>query len=121
MIYGIGTDIEKISTIGKLIENTRFVQRFFHESEIAEFEQRKMSAQSVTSAFCAKEAFFKSVGTGIDSSMKNVCLLHTQNGSPYIKLRGETAEKYVDYRFHVSISHAGDNAVATVICEEKKR
>lgn len=118
MIYGIGIDMSEIDRFDKLKSYKRFLPRFFHEEEIAEFKKKNFASQSLCASFCAKEAFSKAIGTGIKGfSLRDVCTLHDISGKPYIKLYGgaEEAVKLLKLSFEVSITHTKEHAAAVVI------
>lgn len=101
-MFKIGTDIVKISRIEKSIQRTSFLNDVFTEKE----QEYCKTPQSFAGIFAAKEAYFKALGTGINTRLKNLEVLHSENGKPY--LNG------VD-NCDLSISHDGEYAVATVI------
>lgn len=101
-MFKIGTDIVKISRIEKSIQRTSFLNDVFTEKE----KEYCKTPQSFAGIFAAKEAYFKALGTGINTRLKNLEVLHSENGKPY--LNG------VD-NCDLSISHDGEYAVATVI------
>lgn len=118
-MFTVGTDILEIARIRRHIdEKDRFFERFYGDDERAELDKRNYSAQTAAGMFCAKEAFSKALGTGlVGFSLRNVQLLHNENGAPYLKLSGN-AEKHaskLNMRFSVSISHTDSIAAATVI------
>lgn len=57
MIIGIGTDIIEVSRLAKAIENSRFLERYFTESENAYFLLKNRNPQTIAASFAAKEAF----------------------------------------------------------------
>lgn len=76
--------------------------------------------------FCAKEALFKALGTGILGGFLNVEVGHLKNGAPELRFFGPLQNKLAEAGLcaHVSISHTKDLACAFVILErkgEKKR
>ena len=101
-MFKIGTDIVKISRIEKSIERASFLNDVFTEKE-AEYCK---TSQSFAGIFAAKEAYFKALGTGINTRLKNLEVLHNESGKPYFN--------GID-NCDLSISHDGDYAVATVI------
>lgn len=116
-----GIDLVKISRMEKALETKGFKQRFFGERELLDLSLRGERAESFAAAFAAKEAFGKSLGTGIRGfAMKEVELLHTENGAPFICLSGAAAELADSrgIRVSVSITHEGEYAAAMVIAEE---
>ncbi len=101
-MFKIGTDIVKISRIEKSIERASFLKDVFTEKE-AEYCK---TSQSFAGIFAAKEAYFKALGTGINTRLKNLEVLHNESGKPYFN--------GID-NCDLAISHDGDYAVATVI------
>lgn len=124
MIYNLGTDIIEISRIEKSLENPRFLEKFFSSYEKQLFMLKGFSPQTVAVNFCGKEAFSKSLGTGISGfSLKEVSILRNQLNAPYIFLEGR-AKKIAEYKnldFMVSLSHCKDYATATVIAFYKNK
>ena len=119
MIKGIGTDIIEISRIKKSMDNPRFLEKNFTDSENEYFIKRKMSAESVAAAFAAKEAFSKAIGTGIlGFSHKDIEILHKESGAPYIKLYNSAQEIFGNGNIHLSLSHSREYATAVVVIEE---
>ena len=118
-MFTVGTDILEIARIKRRIDKKdRFFERFYGDDERAELERRNYHAHTATGMFCAKEAFSKALGTGIVGfSLREVQLLHNENGAPYLKLSGN-AERLAaqrNMRFSVSVSHTDTIATATVI------
>jgi holo-[acyl-carrier protein] synthase len=70
--------------------------------------------------FAAKEAALKALGTGMRVDFRDLEVGHDALGRPVLRLRGEAlavAARLGASRFHLSISHAGGLALATVIAE----
>ncbi len=112
----VGIDCVDISRIEKSIEIPTFLERIFSESEIAMFSKKKMNPQTIAANFAAKEAFSKSLGTGIRGfKLKEVSILRDDLGAPYIELTGKAAEIAGDTQFTVSITHTETVATAIVI------
>lgn len=117
MFLTVGTDIEEIGRFERVLENKRMMRRCFTERERAYFATRGAgAAESVCAAFCAKEAFGKAVGTGINAAtLADVEVLHGENGQPYLELHGKLKMLYADLALSVSLSHTARYAVATVL------
>lgn len=115
MIVGLGTDIIEISRVKEIeSRNNRLSKRILSESEMMYYnalniEKRRM--EYLAGRFAVKEAYGKALGTGIGKSagFQDVICLNDGLGKPFIE---------GDKRAHVSISHADEYAVATVILEE---
>jgi holo-[acyl-carrier protein] synthase len=113
----LGTDIEQISRIQRVISRTpRFAEKVFTPAERSYCESQGRPAQHYTARFCAKEAFAKALGTGF--YWQDVEVVNDENGAPGIRTRGSAAEALAGRAIRLSLSHAGDYAVATVIIED---
>lgn len=122
MIIGIGTDIAEVIRIAKSIENISFKERVFSKNEIAYCETKTNKAENYAARFAAKEAFFKSIGTGWRGGMafNEVEVINDELGKPTLNILGETAELIKEKNIkiiHVSLSHIKDVAMATVVLE----
>ncbi len=94
MIAGVGMDLCEIARMEKLLENGRFLARFFSLEEQAYIQSKgKTAAQTMAGIFAAKEALAKALGTGLASGeLADICVLHDEHGAPYYELRGNYAE-----------------------------
>jgi len=119
-IYGIGNDIIEIERIKEAVEkNNKFKERIFTEKEIKYAEKNKNPYPTYAGRFAAKEAFFKSLGTGIRKYwFKDIEIVNDINGKPYINIINEYLKKEIEennIKFMVTISHSRYNAISTVI------
>ena len=94
-IFGIGTDIVKISRIKKSIKNRLLVTRLFNKDEILKCKKLKNSSNCYAKRYAAKEAFSKALGTGIAKGIyfNEIVILNEKNGKPFIKLINRTKKK----------------------------
>ena len=118
-MFSVGTDIIEIERIKNSMKNKKFFEYVFGKEEYQMLEQKNFPERSVAVNFCAKEAFFKSVGTGIRGyGLKNVQVLRDELGKPYFKFSGKVLEEVErkKYKFSVSLSHSREYALATVLC-----
>lgn len=119
-MIGIGVDTYSISKF-KNIFTVEFAKKYFTDSENLYLSKKNNSFyQSACGIFCAKEAFFKALGTGIAYSMKELSVEHDHLGKPYILANGDIELKLKSLnasKIHLSISHDSDNAIAFVIIE----
>ncbi len=121
-LYGIGTDIVKISRISKSIKKKTFVNRLFNKDEIFKCKKTKNSANCFAKRFAAKEAFSKALGTGVAKGInfKEIIVLNEKNGKPFIKLIKNTKKsvdkilKIKNYKISLSLSDEDKYAVAFV-------
>lgn len=118
----VGTDIIEISRIEKSVQRDSFLRRVYSQSELEMFETRKNPYPSMAANWAAKEAFSKSLGTGVrDFKLSEVEVLRDDLGAPYILLSGN-AKRIADdmgLDFSVSLSHTDTLATATVIAFPK--
>jgi len=113
-----GIDLIEISRIRKSMQNERFIQRIFGNSELAELELTGFSAQRAAALFAAKEAFGKALGLGISGfSFKDVEVLHNSTGMPFLIFSGKAKELVENkaFRFSLSITHTKDYAACVVV------
>lgn len=111
-----GIDIVEIERIERSLKKDGFKSFVYSAEELRELESKK--PESYAAAFCAKEAFSKALGSGIDGfKLNEVQVLHNSSGAPYFMLSGN-AEKIArekGLKFSLSISHCEKYAVAAVI------
>lgn len=130
MIFGIGTDIAKVSRFEKWVNNPDFFLRFFNQQEISEKKSSQALCQHYAARFAAKEAFSKALGTGITAfELKDVFITNDKNGKPLLHVEGKaksllqkkigafTGNSESSYSLHVSLSHEKEYAIAFVIIE----
>ncbi|MGL5576456.1 MAG: holo-ACP synthase [Sarcina sp.] len=127
MIVGIGTDIIEINRIEKVLNRTgNFLERNFSRKEIEYFTERNLKIETIAGAFSAKEAVSKAIGTGFRGfSLSDIEILRTELGKPFVKINNKVEniikkEGIKNYKFHLSISHSKENAIAYVILEGDK-
>ena len=121
-IFGIGTDIVKISRIKKSIKNRLLVTRLFNKDEILKCKKLKNSSNCYAKRYAAKEAFSKALGTGIAKGIyfNEIVILNEKNGKPFIKLINRTKKKVENklkkkkYKISLSITDEENYAVAFV-------
>jgi holo-[acyl-carrier protein] synthase len=78
------------------------------------------TAESLAARFAAKEALAKSLGAGGGMAWTDAEVLVDEAGRPSFSVSGtvqERADQLGVTRFHVSMSHDGGIAAATVIAE----
>ncbi|MBQ1333927.1 MAG: holo-ACP synthase [Clostridia bacterium] len=125
MIIGVGIDLVDIERVARLIEDPRFLNKVYSESEQKYIKaQGKGAAQSAAAMFAAKEAFSKALGTGFRGmALSSVTVEHNELGAPYLVLSeraGEAAEKLCA-EFFLSLTHTDTAAGAVVVAQKKDR
>lgn len=122
MIRGIGLDICSVERMAGLLADTRFLARYFDETEQAYITSRSpAAAASMAACFAAKEAFVKALGTGFDGvATHDVVIEHMPSGQPRYLLRHTAQQRMLAMgarHAHLSITHDGDMAAAVCILE----
>ena len=123
-VVGLGTDLARSSRFRRLLEagKTGVVERIFTAAERAYCLRQKDSAPHLAARFAAKEAFLKALGLGLRDglSWQDMEVVRNALGQPSLLLhracRG-TGRPAEGDAVHLSYSHDGDYAVATVILE----
>ncbi len=119
-MLAVGVDLVEISRVERVLQRhgERFLRRVYTEREVAYARGR---AAALATRWAAKEAAAKAFGTGIGSIRFNeIEILCDEQGKPELHLHGRAAQlanqcqwKYLA----VSLSHAGDCAIAFVVAQ----
>ncbi|PPA68719.1 holo-ACP synthase [Jeotgalibacillus proteolyticus] len=121
----IGTDIVNIKRFESLLNNRLFLEKVYSNQELKNIysqgnPQRKL--ELLAGRFSAKEAFLKAIEIGIMSGipLKNIEVLSTVSGKPYISLDKSTLmslkqKNILIKNLDLSISHTKETALAVVI------
>ncbi|GHV86560.1 holo-[acyl-carrier-protein] synthase [Spirochaetia bacterium] len=122
MIIGIGIDAVTISRLEKWAANKTILERFFHPREIEGIREKgRGMVRSLAARFAAKEAFGKALGTGLAGiALKDIMVLNDSNGRPELLTEGSALfaiKKAGVKRIHLSLTHEGDTAIASVVLE----
>lgn len=126
MIYGIGTDIAKVSRFERWLKNDALIERFFGEDERFSGSCEKNTSagcQHYAARFAAKEAFAKALGTGfVGLTLRDFWVIKDEDGKPSFSF-GEATRKLLSRRVgecavHLSLSHEKEYATAFVVIEK---
>jgi holo-[acyl-carrier protein] synthase len=98
----LGVDIVYLPEFEKKLKNLS-LDKVFLPSELS----GNKSLESLAGIFAAKEAFFKAIGDKKD--WLDVWIEKTEKGKPLLK------SVLIDRKIELSISHAGDYTIATVL------
>lgn len=129
MIYGVGTDIIKISRIEAALSRygDRFAERILGAEELARYHRRKAKVEArgirfLATRFAAKEAFSKAIGLGMRMPMtwRSMQVLNAPSGKPIAVTSGalKIFMEDNDLTANVSITDESDYGVAFVIVEK---
>jgi holo-[acyl-carrier protein] synthase len=130
MIYGIGTDIIRISRVAGALERNgeRFAEKILGPEELEKYRCRKAKVDArglrfLATRFAAKEAFSKAIGLGMRMPMtwRAMQVLNAPGGKPIAVTSGDLNEfmEKNGLTAQVSITDEAEYAVAFVIVEKK--
>ena len=125
-ILGIGVDLVENKRIKILLSNKKFLKRIFTKNEIKFSKKIKNKANYFAKRYAAKEAFSKSLGTGIRSDLdfKKIEILNDKMNKPYysnsklIKNIIYKRFKIKRYNLLLSISDEKDYSIAFAILQK---
>jgi holo-[acyl-carrier protein] synthase len=126
-ILGVGVDAVDVERFDQLLERRpNIAVRIFTPAEQSVAEGAANRAQMLAARFAAKEALMKSLGVGIGAfPLWDVEVVRTAGSdatrhAPYFVLHGQAADLAARSgvsRFHLSMSHTDDLAIAFVVAE----
>lgn len=118
-MIGLGIDAVDIRRFGAVLERTpRLVERLFTEGERSLAARRSDARAMLAARFAAREAAMKALGVGLGAfDFQDVSVQSNPDGQPTLLVGGRAAElahaRGVS-RWHVSLTHTDDLAVAVV-------
>ena len=117
----IGIDILDTQRLRDMVGQPHFVQsKMFCQCEWEHYLSTGSRIETLAGIFCAKESFFKALGTGIVGlDLRDVCIQYTALGQPFVVAHNRVRELLGDRDTSLSISHTKDTAVA--VCVLTKR
>jgi holo-[acyl-carrier protein] synthase len=123
MIYGIGTDLLRISRGDQLWERhgDRAAAKLLHPLELAQFASSTKRGHFLARAFAAKEAFVKALGTGFRSvAFSDVGVIRKPECRPQFVFSESLQARLMQLGIrntHLSLSDDGDFIFAFAILE----
>lgn len=122
MILGVGVDLTPIERMRQALgkHDGRLEARLFTARERAFCRGRADAAQHFAARFAAKEALLKALGVPEGLRWHELEVVSGEGGAPRFELHGraqEAAQGVGVRRLHLSLSHAGGQAVALVVAE----
>lgn len=125
-IVGLGTDLARIERFRSFVEKkkTALLGRLFTLGEREYAFAKKDPAPHLAARFAAKESCLKAFGLGWREgiSWHDMEVVPDSLGRPDLQLSGRAAEIAAEKKVevvHLSYSHDGDYAVATVVLERR--
>ena len=122
-VAGIGTDITRTARFERLLASKKAViDRLFTGDEKTYALEKKYPAPHLAARFAAKEAFLKALGLGLREgiSWQDMSVELDELGKPSLTLTGRAGEIFKERNLdalHLSYSHDGEYAFATVVLE----
>ncbi len=124
MILGHGVDLAEVQRVRRSVERfgDRFLERVFTKSERVYAGDGPRRYEHLAARFAAKEAVLKALGTGWAQGVgwTDIEVAREASGRPVLVLHGkarEMAESLGVRRWHLSMTHTGTMAMASVIAE----
>jgi holo-[acyl-carrier protein] synthase len=121
VIVGVGTDVVPVERFAAALARTPgLVERLFTAAERVTASGAARTPESLAARFAAKEALAKSLGAGGGMAWTDAEVRVDDAGRPSLAVFGTVAARAGSLgvaRFHVSMSHDGGIAAATVIAE----
>ena len=121
MIVGVGIDVVPVARFAESLARTpSLADRLFTAAEQVTGSGSPRTPESLAARFAAKEALAKSLGAGGGMLWTDAEVLVDDSGRPSLAVTGTVQQRATALgvaRFHVSMSHDGGIASATVIAE----
>jgi holo-[acyl-carrier protein] synthase len=121
VIVGVGIDVVPVARFAVTLRRTpSLARRLFTAAELVSGTGAPRSAESLAARFAAKEALAKALGGGDGMHWADAEVVTDDFGRPSLVVSGTVAERAASLgvtRWHVSLSHDGGVAAATVIAE----
>ena len=120
-VVGIGIDVVPVERFAESLARTpTLAARLFTPAEMLTSSGAARSAESLAARFAAKEALAKALGGGGGMRWTDAEVRVDDVGRPSLVVTGTVAERAASLgvaRWHVSLSHDGGMAAATVLAE----
>ena len=121
MIISVGTDVVSIPRFEGVLQRTeKFKDRVFTAQELLLSSGNPRSTTSLAGIFAAKEAIAKSLGAPPGLNWHHCEISHAASGKPEVNIKDsilEVANSLGISKWHLSISHDAELAIAFVVAE----
>ncbi|MFL2710549.1 MAG: holo-ACP synthase [Gammaproteobacteria bacterium] len=125
MIFGIGTDLIKITRIKNINSLEKFALKILSKNELDLFDSLSNDKKItfISKQFAGKEAFSKALGTGISAGIrfKEIEILRDEKGKPIFTAINSLKSFMLNLgitRTHISITDEREYAMAFAILEK---
>jgi holo-[acyl-carrier protein] synthase len=120
-VVGIGIDVVPVARFAETLERTpSLAARLFTAAELTTLSGHPRAPESLAARFAAKEALSKALGGGGGMRWTDATVVVDDVGRPSLRVTGTVAARAAALgvtRWHVSLSHDGGIAAATVLAE----
>lgn len=122
MILGVGVDVTPVGRMEQALRrhSGRLEARLFTDGERAYCRARAHADQHFAARFAAKEAVLKALSVPSGLSWHELEVVSDDQGAPRLVLHGQAAQAARTAgvkTLHLSLTHAGDQALAFVVAE----
>ena len=121
MIVGIGIDVVNVPRFAATLQRTPgMLDRLFTLAERTTDEGHPRTETSLAARFAAKEAVAKALGAPAGLAWHDCQVVGDSDGRPWLQVSGSVAAQAHEQgigRWHLSLTHDGDVAIAYVIAE----
>tara|TARA_B110000240_G_C13061674_1_gene267811 strand:+ start:126 stop:488 length:363 start_codon:yes stop_codon:yes gene_type:complete len=108
----VGTDIESVERIKKIVNHKRnLLKKIFYESEINYALSKVNSSQSLAGIWCAKESIVKSFSQITQIFVTDVEIICSKNSAPKAFIHNLKVDD-INFQLSISISHTKEFATA---------
>ncbi|WP_026374235.1 holo-ACP synthase [Agrococcus lahaulensis] len=122
MIVGLGVDVVDVARFERAVTRTPALKpRLFAPEELVRGDGQERGLHSLAARFAAKEAAIKALGAHAGMRWVDLVVVPSPEGDPELEVRGTAAARAAAIgarRLHLSMSHDGGVATATVIAED---
>jgi holo-[acyl-carrier protein] synthase len=122
-VVGVGIDVVPVARFAETLQRTpSLAARLFTAAELVTASGAPRTPESLAARFAAKEALAKAVGAGGGMLWTDAEVSVDEAGRPSLAVRGTVAARAASLgvtHWHVSLSHDGGVAAATVIAEAR--
>jgi holo-[acyl-carrier protein] synthase len=126
VIAGVGVDLVRIERFRRFVQEKKhgLLERLFTAGEQGYALAKRDPSPHLAARFAAKEAYLKALGLGLREgiSWHEMEVVNDGLGCPSLRLTGRAAEIFRERGLvsaHLSYTHDGDYAVATVVLEKR--
>lgn len=121
MIVGIGIDVVNVPRFAATLQRTPgMLDRLFTLAERTTDEGHPRTGTSLAARFAAKEAVAKALGAPAGLAWHDCQVVGDSDGRPWLRMSDSVAAQAHEQgigRWHLSLTHDGDVAIAYVIAE----